>query len=156
MNAVSLPVAPPTEAVAVPAVARRIVHAGLGVFVFAAVLVWLVKGHADAHFYATLALSAYAGLVLALLAGVHWGIAMRHPGAPAGLFAWPALLLIGTWVTVVMPPYAGLVIAGVLLVASYLVDRKRYPVEGLSHWLTLRFRLSAGGAFCCWFAAAQA
>ena len=53
-----------------------------------------------------------------------------------------------------MPPRAGLVLHGVMLVVCYLVDRRVYPVQGAAHWLTLRFRLSAVAGFCCFLAAA--
>ena len=53
-----------------------------------------------------------------------------------------------------MPPRAGLVLHGVMLVVCYLVDRRVYPVQGAAHWLTLRFRLSSVAAFCCFLAAA--
>jgi hypothetical protein len=47
-------------------------------------------------------------------------------------------------------------VAGVLLLGSYAVDRKRYPVLGVASWLTLRFRLSALAALSCFMAAANA
>jgi hypothetical protein len=57
-------------------------------------------------------------------------------------------------VAVMMPASSGLVLDGVLLVAGYLVDRKVYPAQGLARWLTLRFRLSAVAALCCFLGAA--
>jgi hypothetical protein len=60
------------------------------------------------------------------------------------------------WVAVVMPPEAGLVVAGVMLVVCYLVDRRVYAVHGLARWLTLRFRLSAVAALSCFLGAAGA
>jgi hypothetical protein len=57
-------------------------------------------------------------------------------------------------VALVMPPHAGLVLEGVLLALSYLVDRRAYPAEGLSHWLTLRFRMSVVASASCFLAAA--
>jgi len=53
-----------------------------------------------------------------------------------------------------MPPYSGLVVHGVMLVAGYLVDRRFYPQLGVAAWLTPRFRLSAVAALCCFLAAA--
>ena len=40
-----------------------------------------------------------------------------------------------------------------LLLACYLVDRKVYPAHGLSHWLTLRFRLTVVASLCCFIGA---
>ena len=55
-----------------------------------------------------------------------------------------------------MPPNAGLVIDGALFVACYAVDRRLYPAQGVARWLTLRFRLSAVAALCCFIGAAGA
>ena len=53
-----------------------------------------------------------------------------------------------------MPASAGLVVHGVMLGVCYMADRRFYPQQGLAHWLTLRFRLSAIASFCCFLAAA--
>lgn len=153
MSAV-LPSDPRPAAPQVPAHAARLAYAGLAPFVLGAVLVWLGMSP-DAQEGLVLALSAYAALVVGFLAGVHWGFAMRDPSAAPQHYAAPLLLWGGAWVAMVMPPHAGLVVAGVLLVATYLVDRRRYPEIGLAHWLTLRFRLSLAAAFCCFLAAAN-
>jgi hypothetical protein len=149
---------PPSLSPAVPPRAARLSHAALLPFVLGAVLAWLVWP--EVREYVLLGLSAYAGLALALLAGIHWGLAMRRPagtGRQGGVhWAWPAGLTAGAWVALVMQPHAGLVLEGVLLGLSYLVDRRAYPAAGLSHWLTLRFRLSVVAAASCFLAAAGA
>ena len=132
--------------------ALRLYRAGLAPFVIGAALVWVVN--AEAHFYATLALAAYAALVIAFLGGIHWGLAMRLAAPPASLFVWGAAPSVLAWAAVMMPPGAGLVVDGILLTAGYLVDRKVYPVQGIGRWLTLRFRLSAIAALCCFLGAA--
>jgi hypothetical protein len=132
--------------------ALRLGHAGLAPFVLGAALVWIVN--AEAHPYATLALAAYAALVIAFLGGIHWGLALRQSAPAASLFVWGAAPALLAWVAVMMPPRSGLVIDGALLIAGYLVDRKVYPVQGIARWLTLRFRLSAIAALCCFLAAA--
>jgi hypothetical protein len=81
---------------------------------------------------------------------------MRDREPQPKLFAWGVIASLGAWLGVVMPPDAGLVVQGALLVGCYLVDRKAYPAEGLAHWLTLRFRLSAVAALCCFVGAANA
>ena len=58
------------------------------------------------------------------------------------------------WVAVMMPASAGLVVHGVMLLVCYAVDRRIYPTQGLAHWLTLRFRLSAVAALSCFLGAA--
>lgn len=132
--------------------ARRLGHAGLVPFVLGALLVWIVN--AEAHPYVTLALSAYAAMVVSFLGGIHWGVGFRHDDPPASLFVWGVLASLFAWVAVMMPANAGLVLDGVLLVLCYLVDRKVYPAQGLARWLTLRFRLSAVAALSCFLGAA--
>lgn len=135
--------------------ARHLSHAALMPFVLGALLVWLVWP--DVREVVALGLSAYAGLALALLAGIHWGLAMQRGDTQAGAhWTWPVALTAGAWVALVMPPHAGLVLQGVLLAASYAVDRRAYPALGVAHWLTLRFRLSLVAAACCFLAAAGA
>lgn len=148
----------PTLQAAVPAPgeptpwALRLGYAGLLPFVTGAVLVWLVS--AEAHPYVTLGLSAYAALIVSFLGGIHWGIAFRQAQPAPSLFTWGVLPSFPAWVAVMMPPSAGLVIHGVMLLVCYLVDRRVYPQQGLSHWLTLRFRLSTVAALCCFLGAA--
>ena len=55
---------------------------------------------------------------------------------------------------VLMPPYAGLVVLGVLLVVCYAVDRRAYRAHGAAAWLTLRFRATVVASLSCFVAAA--
>lgn len=135
-----------------PLAARRLAYAGLLPFLLGAALVWLV--HEDAHPYATLALAAYAAVVVSFLGGIHWGLAFRLAEPPLALLAWGVVPPLAAWVAVMMPPSAGLVLDGVLLVACYAVDRRVYAAQGVARWLTLRFRLSALAALSCFIAAA--
>jgi Protein of unknown function (DUF3429) len=135
-----------------PLSARRLGHAGLLPFAFGAALVWLVRD--DAHDFATHAMSAYAAVIVSFLGGIHWGLAFRHAEPPLPLLAWGVLPALVAWVAVLMPPSAGLVVQGAMLVACYAVDRRIYAAEGVARWLTLRFRLSAVAALCCFLAAA--
>jgi Protein of unknown function (DUF3429) len=135
-----------------PLAARRLGHAGLLPFAAGAALVWLVRD--DAHAYATLAMSAYAALIVSFLGGIHWGLAFRHAQPPLALLAWGVVPSLVAWVAVLMPPSAGLVVHGVMLAACYAVDRRIYAAEGVARWLTLRFRLSAVAALSCFLAAA--
>lgn len=132
--------------------ALRLGYAGLLPFVAGAALVWLVS--AEAHPYVTLGLSAYAALIVSFLGGIHWGIAFRQARPAPSLFTWGVLPSFPAWVAVMMPPSAGLVIHGAMLLVCYGVDRRVYPQQGLAHWLTLRFRLSTVAALCCFLGAA--
>jgi hypothetical protein len=58
------------------------------------------------------------------------------------------------WVALVMPPSAGLLVLGAMLIVCYAVDRRLYVAHGLQRWLLLRFRLSAVAALSCFLAAA--
>ena len=140
------------SAPAPPARALQLGYAGLLPFVLGAALVWLVD--AQAHPYATLALSAYAGVIVSFLGGIHWGLAMRQPAPPLPLFVWGVVPSLLAWVALVMPASAGLVLHGVVLLLCYGVDRKVYPAQGAAHWLTLRFRLSMVASLSCFVGAA--
>jgi hypothetical protein len=136
------------------ALARRLGHAGLVPFVSGAVLVWLVRP--EAHPYVTLALSAYAAVIISFLGGIHWGLAMRHAEPPLDLLTWGVVPSVVAWLAVMMPPESGLVVQGVMLLVCYAMDRRLYPAHGVAHWLTLRFRLSTLAALSCFIGAAGA
>ena len=132
--------------------ARRLGHLGLLPFVLGAALVWVVN--AEAHHYATLALSAYAAVIVSFLGGIYWGLAFRHSAPPAVLFVWGVVPSLMAWVAVMMPASAGLVVHGAMLLVCYGVDRRLYPGQGLARWLTLRFQLSSVASLCCFLGAA--
>ena len=133
-------------------VASRLGALALLPFVLGAGLVWIVRE--EAHPHVTAGLSAYAAVVVAFIGGIHWGFGFREPSPPAGLFIWGVVPAIVACIAVVMPPYAGLVVHGVMLVACYLVDRKVYPRHSAAAWLTLRFRLSVIASLSCFVGAA--
>ena len=132
--------------------AFRLGYLALLPFVVGAALVWIVR--VDAHPYVTAALSGYAAVVLAFIGGIHWGFGFREENAPSRLFVWGVVPALVAWVGVVMQPYAGLVVHGVMLAVCYLVDRKVYPEHGAARWLTLRFRLSVVASLSCFVGAA--
>ena len=132
--------------------ARWLGHLGLLPFVLGALLVWVVN--AEAHPYAALALSAYAGVIVSFLGGIHWGLAFRMTAPPATLFIWGVVPSLVAWLAVIMPASAGLVVHGVMLLVCYAVDRRVYPVQGAAQWLVLRFRLSTVASFSCFLGAA--
>ncbi len=135
-----------------PSWAFRLGYAGLLPFALGAALVWLVRE--DAHPYVTAALSAYAAVIVSFLGGIHWGLAFRLPEPPRALLVWGVVPSLVAWLAVLMPAAAGLVVHGAMLAACYAVDRRIYPTQGVGHWLTLRFRLSAVAALCCFLGAA--
>ena len=143
-------VAPQTAAP--PRWALRLGYAGLLPFVAGAALVWLVN--AEAHPYVTLGLAAYGATIVSFLGGIHWGVAFREAEPDPRLFIWGVVPTFGAWLGVMMPPSAGLVVLGAMLALCYAVDRRLYALHGLERWLTLRFRLSAVAALCCFIAAA--
>ncbi|MDP1901635.1 MAG: DUF3429 domain-containing protein [Rubrivivax sp.] len=156
MTAAPVPAPVPVPACApapeLPRLARRLGYAGLIPFVAGALLVWLV--HPDAHPYVTLALSSYAAVTVAFIGAIHWGLALRQPDPPAVGLGWGVVPALVAWLAVMMPPGAGLVILGAMLLACYAVDRQLYPAQGVAHWLTLRFRFSAVAALSCFLGAA--
>ena len=150
----SSPVSSPAPSVASSpdTTALRLAYAGLLPFVLGALLLWAVR--ADVQAYVALALSAYAALVLSFLGGIHWGLAMRQPHAARAGLVWGVVPSLVAWPAALMPPDAGLVILGAMLVVTYAVDRRLYPAHGAAAWLMLRFRLSAVAALSCFIGAA--
>jgi hypothetical protein len=133
--------------------ALRVAYAGLVPFVGCAMLVWIVA-QPDAHDFVAFALSAYAALIVSFLGGVHWGFAFRQVQPDPMLFVWGVVPSILAWVALLMPPYAGLVVHGAMLVVCYARDRSVYPREGAAGWLALRLRLTLVAATACFIGAA--
>jgi hypothetical protein len=133
--------------------ALRLGYAGLVPFVLGALLIWVVLP--EAHPYVTLALSAYAAVIISFLGGIHWGLAMRQD-TPAASLMWGVVPSLLAWTAVMMVPASGLVIQGLVLLICYFADRRLYPAQGVAAWLVLRFRLSAVAALSCFIGAAGA
>ena len=147
MNPPPIPYLPPPSDTA-----RLLAQLGLVPFGLGALLVWAGLAP-ELHRFVTQALSVYAAVIISFLGGMHWGLAMRHSAPPAKLFIWGVVPPLVAWPAVLMPPYAGLVVHGVLLLVCYGVDRRIYPMLGVGSWLTLRFRLSLLAALTGFFAA---
>lgn len=129
--------------------ARRLGYAGLLPFVGGAAMVALVEpAMRQAPAYALL---AFAATIVAFLGGVHWGAAMRAPGAvaPTRALAWGVLPQLLAWGALLLPLPVGLLTAAALLVLCYAVDRHLYVALGLRHWLALRLPLTIGAAASC-------
>lgn len=133
-------------------IALRLCHLSVLPFVLGALLVWLVR--ADVHQYVVEGLTIYAGLTISMLGGIHWGLGMRQTVPSPAPFIWGAVTVLVGWIGAIMPAYAGFVVHGAMLIACYLWDRRHYPALGAGAWLTLRFRLSAVAALCCFLGAA--
>ncbi|TXH37322.1 MAG: DUF3429 domain-containing protein [Burkholderiaceae bacterium] len=132
---------------------HRLAIAGLIPFVLLAALVWLLYGNEGTHPFVTDALSKYAAVILSTLAGIHWGLAFKVSDKEPMNLAWPVALPSLAWIASLLPPHAGLVVDGVLLITSYAVDRRFYREHGMGDWLTLRFRLTAVASMSCFLAA---
>jgi hypothetical protein len=146
-SAALLPAAPE-----LPLTARRLGYGGLVPFVAGALLVWLVRP--EVRLDVAFGLAAYAALIVSFLGGIHWGLAFRQDEPPALWLGWGVVPSLVAWPALLMPPGAGLVIQGAMLIGCYAVDRRLYPAQGAARWLTLRFRLSAVAALSCFVAAA--
>jgi hypothetical protein len=129
------------------------IHIGLAPFVLCVLLLFLVRGNAFLSVMHVLA--AYATVTVAFLGGIHWGLGMLSTPPQRKIFTRGILLTVFAWIGGMMSPHVGLVVDGVLFIASYLIDRKVYPAHGLSAWLMLRFRWTAVASLCCFLAAAQ-
>jgi hypothetical protein len=134
--------------------AQRWALAGLIPFALGTALAWMVGPQALP--YVVLGLSSWAGVVLAFIGALYWGVGMVKGELPPAVWAWGTLPAFVAALAVMMPPSSGLVIHGVLLVVCYAVDRQLYPRLGLQAWLTLRFRLTVVTSLCCFLGAAAA
>lgn len=132
--------------------AQWLAYAGLLPFVIGALLIWIVRRDVQGH--VSLGLSAYAGVIVSFLGGIHWGFGIRSPQPDSGRFVWAIVPSLIAWPAILMPPHAALVLHGVTLIACYLVDRKVYPRHHAAGWLTLRFRLTAVASLSCFLGAA--
>ena len=135
--------------------AHRLGYAGLIPFVLGCALIWLIGDrNLDQHAFTSLALSAYAGLVIAFLGGIHWGLSFARGLPGRQPLVWGVCAALLGWLGVLMSPYAGLALHGGVLIACYAVDRRVYPQLGAADWLTLRFRLTVVASLSCFLAAA--
>jgi hypothetical protein len=133
--------------------ARRLGYAGLVPFVLLAVLLWTVR--ADAQGPVALALVGYGAVIASFLGGVHWGLAGQLPAQDAKWhYVWGVLPSLLGWVAVVLPATAGLALAGLTLLACYLVDVRSYPPVGWAAWLPMRLRLTVVALLSCALGAA--
>ncbi|RTL33217.1 MAG: DUF3429 domain-containing protein [Burkholderiales bacterium] len=136
--------------------AHRLAYAGLLPFVVGAALVWLFGDgkHAEQHYWVTLALSAYAALIISFLGGIHWGMAFVSSSTAPSALVWGISASLLGWLGALLSPYGGLALHGAVLIACYVIDRRVYPQLGAADWLTLRFRLTAVASLSCFLAAA--
>lgn len=133
-----------------PVLARWLGYAGL--LPQAAVVAVLASGSTWWHFAALSLGYAYAALILSFLGGMWWGLAARGSNDPPA-WIWPAavapsLIALATaipWAVGAAWPRPSLVVLGVALPASLLVDR-RLAADGLAPawWMGLRLPLSLG------------
>jgi Protein of unknown function (DUF3429) len=128
--------------------ARRLGYAGLVPFVLLAAGLWTLG--ADVRGYASLALVGYGAVIASFLGGVHWGIAAQLPAQDARFhYLWGVVPSLLGWVALVLPATAGLALAGLALLACYLVDVRSYPRVGWAAWLPMRLRLTVVALASC-------
>ena len=130
---------------ALPRAARQLGYAGLLPQVLCALYVfdggkWQWTAQAIAF--------GYAALIFSFLGGVWWGIGIARRDAPHWIFGaavMPSLLALAAytpWIIGWEWPGPSLIVLGLLLLASPLVDR---AIGGLERaWLALRWQLSLG------------
>jgi hypothetical protein len=116
-------------------------------FVVCAALVW--TGGVELRARASIALLAYAAVVVSFIGAIHWGIAFSRVAPATSLFVWGVAPAIVAWLSMLAHPGVGLVTDAVALVVCYLVDRSVYPRQGLAIWLPLRLRLTVLATLCC-------
>jgi hypothetical protein len=131
-----------------PRVALRFGFAGLLPQVIA---LFLVATDAEQRWSALAVGYAYAALIFSFLGGVWWGQAMAMKTAPGWIYAAavaPSLIALATYVPWVIGaewPLPSLIVLGVCLILSPLVDRAIGRIVDLPiGWMRLRLMLSAG------------
>ena len=113
-----------------------------------AVLMWLV--HHEVHGFVAVAMTSYAGIVVAFLGGVHWGIGLRiGVHAPKFHFIWGAIAAFCGWFGTMMMPAAGMPFLALMFVICYVVDDRTWVRAGLSEWLTARFHATVIAVLSC-------
>jgi len=140
---------------------QRLGYAGLIPFVGLALLLWLLQG--EPQVFVSVALAAYAGLILSFLGGIHWGIGWLQAGRRDGLgvhFLWGVMPSLLAWPGVLMPPYAGLVWLGLVLygasavlwlwVLSRLDVSLAYPLVSLGFVVTMALGIAWLGEPFSW------
>jgi len=132
---------------------QKLGYAGLIPFALLALLMWLVDE--DLLPFVAVALAGYGAVIVSFLGGIHWGLGFVRGDDSARLhFVWgvgPSLL---AWLSLLMPPHAGLPLIGLLLLACYAVDRKVYPTAGLAQVLPMRLQLTVVATLSCMLGAA--
>jgi hypothetical protein len=138
-----------TDPTRVPAPARLLGFAGLSPQI-AVVAVQLTR---DPHwlFSAEAIGFAYAALIFSFLGGLWWGLAAMRPDAPGwvyGAAVMPSLIaLVSAWPWASGAPWPGpsLILLGLAIAASPLVDRRLVAIGvAPDWWLRLRVPLSIG------------
>lgn len=127
---------------------RAILYLGCVPMALLAILMWLV--HDELHGFVAVALASYAGIVVAFLGGVHWGIGLRiglH--APKFHFIWGAIAAFCGWFGTMMMPAAGMPFLALMFVICYVVDDRTWVRAGLSEWLTARFHATVIAVLSC-------
>jgi hypothetical protein len=133
----------------------RLGYLGLVPFIVLAILLWLVREPQPAA-WLSIAIMGYAACVASFLGAIHWGAAFTlgdtdntdHQAFQKRHIIWGVVPAILSWITLLMPAYAGLPLMGLILLACYLVDRQLYP-NAWRPWLTLRFRLTVVAVIAC-------
>jgi Protein of unknown function (DUF3429) len=143
-----------------PRVALRFGFAGL---LPQAAALFLVATDSESRWSALAVGYAYAALIFSFLGGVWWGQALTLKNAPGWIYAAavaPSLIALATyvpWVVGAEWPGPSLIVLGVCLMLSPLVDRAIGRTAALHDgWMRLRIMLSAGlgglTLFLAWFA----
>ena len=131
-----------------PRVALRFGFAGL---LPQAIALFLVMTDSEQRWSALAVGYAYAALIFSFLGGVWWGQALSMKSAPSWIYAAavaPSLIALATYVPWVIGaewPGPSLVVLGICLILSPLVDRAIGQSVALPEgWMRLRLMLSTG------------
>lgn len=89
-------------------------------------------------------LLAYGVTIISFLGAIHWGLAMQQQNTPNPfLLMWGVIPSLLGWISLLAGSVSGLILVAATLWLCFLVDYKIYPKFGLTHWLLMRFTLTA-------------
>jgi len=88
-------------------------------------------------------LLAYGVTILSFLGAIHWGLTMQQNTQNLFLLIWGVIPSLLGWISLLAGSVSGLLLVVTTLWLCFLVDYKIYPKFGLTHWLLMRFTLTA-------------
>jgi len=88
-------------------------------------------------------LLAYGITIISFLGAIHWGLTMQQKNPNRLLLMWGVIPSLLGWISLLLGSVTGLLLLTATLWLCFVMDYKIYPKFGLTHWLYMRFTLTA-------------